>query len=249
MCLQPSVRVFSVNTLSAPACQAAVERRFAENSKTHWQKKINGKVQPQDGAGKHTNVYITGSASGISIIASQEFLSFLEVKVGVEEGYLIGGTWSTNGLCLIRTRPRIGMIYCHRKKHKPNVCLATWQVNTYNDILLELLRVSCTFSPNSWGLWFLYSCRSFFFVWQPPPQNGCSCSVEPFQQASLMQSTFPIFCSKFPLFGDWLNIDDFSLPVITSCPASLLSLSFVSACLPLLFPSDFVSSIFLGAEF
>lgn len=63
-----------------------------------------------------------------------------------------------------------------------------------------------------------------------------------------MQSTFPIFCGKFPLFGDCLNIDDFTLPVIMSCPASLLSLSFVSARLPLLLPSDF-SPIFLGAEF
>lgn len=82
-----------------------------------------------------------------------------------------------------------------------------------------------------------------------PPANGCSCGVEPIQQASLMQSTFPIFCSKFPLFGDGLNIDDFTLPVITSCPASVLSLSFVSARLPLLLPSDFFSPIFLGAEF
>lgn len=140
------------------------------------------------------------------------------------------------------------MIYCHRKKHKPNVCLATWQVNTYNDILLELLRVSCTFSPNSWGLWFFYSCRSFFFVWQTPP-NGCSCGVEPFQQASLMQGTFPIFCSKFPLFGDWLNIDDFTLPVIMSCPASLLSLSFVSACLPSFSPLTSSLPFFLVLSF
>lgn len=140
------------------------------------------------------------------------------------------------------------MIYCHRKKHKPNVCLATWQVNTYNDILLELLMVSCTFSPNSWGLWFFYSCRSFFFVWQTPP-NGCSCGVEPFQQASLMQGTFPIFCSKFPLFGDWLNIDDFTLPVIMSCPASLLSLSFVSACLPSFSPLTSSLPFFLVLSF
>lgn len=52
---------------------------------------MNGKVQPQDVAGKHTNVYITRSASGVSITASQEFPFFLEVKVGVEGGYLIGG--------------------------------------------------------------------------------------------------------------------------------------------------------------
>lgn len=88
MCLQPSVLVFSVNNL----CQPAEERRFAGNSKTLYQEKINGKVQPQDVAGKHPNVYITHAASGISITASQEFAFILEVKVGVKEGYLIGGT-------------------------------------------------------------------------------------------------------------------------------------------------------------
>lgn len=49
------------------------------------------------------------------------------------------------------------MIYCHRKKQKPNVCLATRQVSTYDDIWLEVLRVNSTF------LWFFDSCRIFFF--------------------------------------------------------------------------------------
>lgn len=53
-----------------------------------------------------------------------------------------------------------------------------------------------------------------------------------------MQSTFPMSRSKFPLFGDWLNIDDFTVPVITSCPASLL-LSFISSYPPWLLLSHF----------
>lgn len=73
-------------------------------------------------------------------------------------------------------------------------------------IWLEVLRVSSMFSPNSWGLWGFFNCCRIFLLSDRlfPPQHRYG--VEESQQASLMQSTFPICSCKFPLFPTWLVI-------------------------------------------